>query len=598
MKRESVLGVTIDDQHTRDIDDAIWVKSNGTGYTATVSIADVAKVVPPGSNLHRLAQDRLATKYFASGTNFPMLPRTLADWEISLWPNKLKRTITVEVSLDENLTPTNVRLFRSTLVSKQKLAYDQIPGILADKNDPLHSVTALAHKLAFGLLTKRRNNGAMVLYDLNNGWVMAEDGHIRPLKNKNDAVGYIIIQELMILANQAVSVYAQEKGIPILFRNHEGTQTPTDREALLAQIRDAEHTPLYNLDFLRKKTHLLLEKARYGGTVKGHFGLNIPSYTHFTSPIRRFADLVVHQQIRAYLKGTPLPYTQEELEVLGESITQRLDERATRRNDAEKTRAEQRATIAIERRKLDALTPKEFERATKVQTRSGEEAHDHFIEAFEAKLTEGTLPLICAAFVFFTPPETEGWMRLRAGILQWITKSPELAISLVTMAQQTHEWPSVEFEVVSGGQDHSKTFKARALLLREPLIKGPWCQGPNIKLAKQYATVGLLAQLFGLDPPEFQSPREAAKVEPLNKWTLFLEGKHPVSVLGEWCQAQKWEMPVYQFTGTGPFKCTVIVNDLQRTGEGTSKADAKLLAATAVVGALTKKDGVRLVPGV
>lgn len=584
-------GITIDDRSTRDIDDAIWLEPEGAGYRVLVTIADVAKQVVPGSSLDKTARERTATQYFATG-NSPMLPRSLSDFTCSLWPGKLRKVLAVEMLLDESLSIQDVKVSKGKLVSKAKLSYDQIPGILADEKNPHHTVITLAKKVSFGLLLRRRANGAMVLYDLATGWVTAEEGHVRKLVKREDTVGYILIQELMILANQALATWASKAGIPIIYRNHQGHVEEEDRQALLRQIEEAANTPLANLEYIRQRTYTMMQRAEYGGTPKGHFGLNLPMYTHFTSPIRRYADLVTHQQIRASLKGEKLPYTETEIEEIAVGITQRLNDEEIRRSEQAKAVAEKKATAAIELRRLDGLIPKEFERVTKVQVRSGEDAHPNFIEAFTRRLEQNNVPVICLTFVLASAPETEGWTFLRAKIIEWLTAHPEVAISISTMAQQTHGWPAIEFNEKSEGADHMKTFQAQAKLMREsdsePIV-GPWCPGSTMKVARQYAMVTHFAILYGISPPVFEPVRSEPPPKKVVKEDLA--GKHPVAILGEWCAKQKRGEPVYTFSQSGPphrpeIQCTVQVEGISRVGKAHSKADAKTLAATSAIGAL------------
>lgn len=215
--RVSVKGVTIDDRMTRDIDDAIWVEESAEGFTVYVSIADVAGAVTVESPLNQSAYERLGTQYFRTG-NSSMLPRELSEHKLSLWPNREKKTITVKVELASDLTVKAVDVFRSTLNSFARLTYEEIPALLENESHPM---LRAAKKLADGLLAKRRANGAMVLYDLNNGWVTGEEGYVRKLVKREDTVGYIIVQELMILANAAVADWAIANGLPILFRTHQ-----------------------------------------------------------------------------------------------------------------------------------------------------------------------------------------------------------------------------------------------------------------------------------------------------------------------------------------------------------------------------------------
>ncbi len=591
-KRVAVKGITIDDQFTRDIDDAIWVEELDGGFEVHVSIADVSKTVEVGSELDQAARTRTGTQYFRTG-NSPMLPRHLAEEKLSLWPDRQKKTLTVKLSIGPDLVVQDVAVFRSALRSARRLSYDQIPTILGDEKHPCCTMLRVAKKLTDGLLTKRRANGAMVLYDLNNGWVTTEEGHIRQLLQRGDTVGYIIIQELMILANSAVAQWAISEKIPILFRNHEGKEVSPDRAELLKQIEDALHTPLADLAFLRQKTHLLLERAKYEGAVKGHYGLNLPAYTHFTSPIRRYADLITHQQIRAHLKGLPLPYTTETLHEVGTYINDRVLEIGRAREERAKMKAEEKAHWSLEARRMDGLIPKEFERLTKVQVRSGEDANPNFAIAFHDRLSKNDVPVICLAIIMAQAPDMEQWTGIKHMIIQHLAEAPERAISLHAIAHTTFGWPALEYEVSSEGPSHMPSFTAKAKMLFDPPVVGPAFTGATSKIAKQCATVHLFAQMCKSWLPEFKLAAPSAPAQPAKSKPKIAFDKQPISALMEWCQAMKLGTPEFAFLQEGPphlpkITCTVKVAGITKNGQAHSKQDAKSLAAAAAIGVLSR----------
>jgi ribonuclease R len=584
--------VTIDDRTTWDIDDAIWVEEEPAGYRVWVSIADVSKAVAPGSTLDVMARERLGTQYFRTG-NSPMLPRTLSERQLSLWPNSPKKTMTIEVVLDAMLQVTEQKLYRSTLVSQARLSYDRIPEILATPANPGHPMMTAAKKLADGLLMKRRANGAMVLYDLNNGWVAGEEGHIRQLLKREDTVGYIVVQEMMILANAAVADYAIKHGIPMLFRTHEGRHEGPNREELLKQIEDALHTPLANLDFIRQRTRQLLEKAKYEGDAKPHFGLNLPAYLHFTSPIRRYADLVVHQQLRAHLKGEPLPYTVEQLRDTGRYITQKILDTQQLRAENMKLKAENKAHEQVERRRIDGLVPKEFERATRVQVRSGADASQAFRDVLLDRFTTDQVPLAAQVNILVNAGETENWQAIKHAIVQHLGRKPENAVSLLGYAHQGYGWPQATYGTKQDGPPHAPVFEVNANIAFDEVLSIEGVRAGTAKAAQQMAAVMLLAKLVQAPVPSFRKGGTPVPPPPAPEKPPFDFTKNPVTALMEWCQTTKNTPPLFTFTQDGPshmptITCTVEVAGRTKSCTAQSKQDAKALASAAVIGLLTK----------
>jgi ribonuclease R len=594
VKREQVTGITVDSQSTKDIDDAIWVEKDSDGWTVTVSIADVASQVAKDTEIDLRAREMVATKYFATG-NSPMLPRKLGEMELSLWPDRPKETLSARLRLGLDISTLKVDVLRSRLKSQARVTYDEIPAILADKEHALHQQVSLCAQLAHGLLERRRTNGALVLYDLNNGWVTTEEGFLRKIESHEATIGYIIVQELMVLANGAVAEWAIERDVNVMFRNHIArSAVPPDRRELMGQIEEALHTPVAGLDQVRQRTHMLLSRAEYGAYVRGHYGLNLPAYLHFTSPIRRYADLVNHRQIRAHLKGEQPPYTQQEVEELARHVNETVERERAAASEAFKAMAEEKAQRnAMSPRRIEGLHPKDFERLVKVEARSGQEVSAALVAAAEVRVRENRFPLVCACSVFTDAPVTPGWNAVRSMLLQSMAARPEDAVSLLTMATQTAGWPAVTYEVSSSGPPHNPTFSVSATLPERPnaarIVAS--LQGGNQARAKQRACVALLALAFGVPIPAF--PQEKSPPPPTAPAAKAFKpdmSRDPVSVLMEWGQSAG-HTPSFSFEQEGPshvptITCTCEVPGVKKTVQAGNKKDAKRAAAKAVLEAL------------
>lgn len=529
-----------------------------------------------------------ATKYFENG-NAPMLPRAVAEGVASLVPRQPRQGITVDMALSRGFSVEATEVYPSIVESAAKLAYEEVPDLLGALNHPHHELIVHAARLAEGLLERRRSHGALVLYDLVSGWVTTEEGHIKPLKRRQDTLGHVIVQELMILANSEIAQFAITYNIPILFRNHVARAATPDRAELMRQIKEAVETPLADLEGLQTRTHMLLDRAAYAPTVSGHFGLNSPAYTHFTSPIRRYADLVNHRQIGAHLKKVDFPYKQADLDGISAHINTVLQADRQTQLEMFKQGADARAHRNIDRGRLTQLAPKDFERVVKVACRSGSDPTATFTEGFRQRLSAGRVPLVCQTTVFAEAPRTPPWDAIRGAIVSSCKQSPADAYSLLTQATQVAGWMTPIFTVQETGPDHARTFTAVAAIdLPAARYASPPFVANTRKEAQQRACVGLMAVIAGSPTPEFK-PTPAATPSSRPKREIQIDpAKNPIAALQEYTQGVGAAPPQYEFTSTGQrhtqqFTCTATYNNLCTTGVGPSKQAAKAEAAKQLV---------------
>lgn len=405
------------------------VDAGPDGWKLSVTIADVARAVLIGSEEDKHARERVTSRYYATGSS-PMLPRHLSEKALSLHPGALKHTVTVELDFAPDLTMRSIRMYGSTFNSSARLTYHVIPEILESSDHPMHGQVKALANLALALLDKRRSNGALALYDLNNGWVTTEEGFLKQIDHDQTTIGYVIVQEMMIAANVAVAAYAIEHDIPVPFRNHTARAAAPDRAVLMAEIAQAATSPI-DVSTLRQRTHMLLDKASYSPKLFGHYGLNVPAYLHFTSPIRRYADLIVHRQISAHLQGQPLPFSIDEIDEMSVHINTVIEAEKRATADYLKQRAEHGArTTLTDERRLDALDAKSFERAVKVAANSGAECSEELRAVYGKRLAEGRVPLAAMLAVFVVAPQTENWFCLRQMTLDALVKKPHDAVGV------------------------------------------------------------------------------------------------------------------------------------------------------------------------
>ncbi|MHC1757093.1 MAG: RNB domain-containing ribonuclease [Methanosarcina sp.] len=582
---DMLRGITIDDVTTRDMDDAIWVEitENG-GWHVVVMISDVAKVVPTHSELDRLAMSRVETRYYANG-NSPMLPRRLADEKLPLWPGESKYVLVADIILGMDLSILETRLLWTAMTSEARLAYSDIPRILSDREHQQHALIKLASQLANGLLTQRRNRGALAFYDLGRGLVTSEEGSLRQLRCREDTIGYVIIQELMILANMAVAEYAVKNDIPILFRNHIARSATPERRDLLKLLESMAIIPEVNIATVRHTTYMMLNRAEYGPVILGHFGLNLGAYTHFTSPIRRYADLVNHQQIRAYIQNEPLPHSKEEIQAIASHVNLTHLENDKAKSEYMKEKAYRKAESVILGNRIEDTSDTDFERITKFLIRKGEDCPDAYCDAFRKRL--GKLPIICAGLVLLQAPDSERWTGLKRALLEEMATAPHHAVSIFDIAQHIQGWQMPVYEVTETTRGNLPVFTAlSAIKVGDREYQSAAYEDVTKKGAMQRASVDLLATILGLPVPDLKIT--IADLPASREEMMINTSKDPIFALQEYCQAKKLPLPAYSFKTEGPtckpiFTCTCTFDSSTSTGQAGKKQRAKRLAARAMI---------------
>lgn len=319
--------VTIDGADAKDLDDAVHIEilENGN-YKLGVHIADVSYYVEEDNPLDVEAYKRGTSVYLADRV-IPMIPQTLSNGVCSLKPQVDRLTLSCEMEIDENGTVVSYDVFESVIHSHARMTYDEVNQILAQNKIQLSDEKqAVAHlfldmeKLARILRQKRHDRGA-IDFNLEEAKVVVdEDGKAIDIERRNRGLGERLIEEFMLVANETVASHLHYAEVPALYRVHEepkvsklqafvklaqslgypikGSLTDVHPKALqtvLQQIAGTDAEEVLSTMLLRSLT-----KARYSEEVLGHYGLATKLYTHFTSPIRRYPDLMVHRLLRSY----------------------------------------------------------------------------------------------------------------------------------------------------------------------------------------------------------------------------------------------------------------------------------------------------------
>jgi ribonuclease R len=340
--------VTIDGEFAKDFDDAVFVEKTKKGFVLYVSIADASHYVPIDSPIDREAYERGTSVYFP-GSVIPMLPRQLSNIVCSLNPHEERMTITARLSYSTKGELTHASFDKSVIKSAHRLTYHQVEAAIV-KNDKkqreaLRDILLLIENMGelARVLKARREEKGNLDFDLPEPEVVLDiEGGIKDIFRSERLFSQGIIEEFMIAANEAVARFISDQGHPLVYRVHESPEREKlhDFERLLRTLAvnykaDAKgRLPLQKiLQTIRGQDHEFLvnrillksmKQARYSAINKGHFGLSLDYYCHFTSPIRRYPDLICHRILKNLIgKGrTGKPsYAEDELERMASHLS-------------------------------------------------------------------------------------------------------------------------------------------------------------------------------------------------------------------------------------------------------------------------------------
>ncbi len=310
---------TIDGIHTKDMDDAISVKKLPNGhYVLGVHIAHVSHYIKPNTPLFEEANERTTSLYMIDSV-IPMFPHEISNGICSLNPGVDRLTRTVELEFDEFGKVVNSKVYLSVINSKKKMSYEDINEMFKTNTvkpgyEAFIDNLYLARELNRILTIKREARGSVDFYSDELSFEMDVDGKISDiqLKHKNEAEN--IIENFMVLANEYVAKYSEWLKIPFIYRNHDmpdekklleairfiktlgfkvksmdGIASPKVLQNIMKTLSDKEEFPILSSILLSSMC-----RAKYSPRNAGHYGLSLNEYTHFTSPIRRLPDLLVH----------------------------------------------------------------------------------------------------------------------------------------------------------------------------------------------------------------------------------------------------------------------------------------------------------------
>lgn len=368
------LIVTIDGEDAKDFDDAVEVRRCAEGYEIGVHIADVAHYVKKGTALNKEALNR-GTSIYVTDRVVPMLPFELSNGICSLNPHVDRLTTSCIFRMDPYGNIVSSRITKGVIQSKARLTYTYVNNLLQKKEknkfgDEVDNLIYLLNEVSNKLRKKRKANGSLDLDSTEIKFICNEDGEPIDVVKRVQQEGEKLIEDLMISANEIVSETIESMGLDFIYRIHERPKskkieqfmkmsehlgyrcnfsslkvTPKELQNLMNNVEGESSKKIMSMMLLRS-----LAKARYFSQNLGHFGLASSSYTHFTSPIRRYPDLLVHRLIDLYLVEGKI----EQNKILKEEIDY----------IAENSSIKERNAIAIEREVEDLVSSKYM--ATKI----------------------------------------------------------------------------------------------------------------------------------------------------------------------------------------------------------------------------------------
>ena len=351
--------VTIDGRDSKDFDDAISIEKNGENYDLYVHIADVANYVKRSTAIDNDAYDRGNSTYLYNIV-VPMLPKELSNGICSLNPNSDRLSISLKMTINKKGKVIANDFYQAVINSNYRLVYDDVNDFLDDKNERIYTDEILKEKLLlfdelYKILRAKRDERGAIDFNFTESQIdVSDDGKVLNIEVFERGSGNKMIEEFMLVANETVATLFAYMDFPFIYRIHEKPKAekiekfkkflntmgydirgndlyPKDFQKILKEVEGEDKEKIINLLMLRT-----MQKARYSKDCKEHFGLSTKFYTHFTSPIRRYPDLIVHRLLKAYIENKLGKFNRVILENSLEKSSEHLSITERRSEDCER----------------------------------------------------------------------------------------------------------------------------------------------------------------------------------------------------------------------------------------------------------------------
>lgn len=351
--------VTIDGRDSKDFDDAISIEKNGENYDLYVHIADVANYVKRSTAIDNDAYDRGNSTYLYNIV-VPMLPKELSNGICSLNPNSDRLSISLKMTINKKGKVIANDFYQAVINSNYRLVYDDVNDFLDDKNESIYTDEILKEKLLlfdelYKILRAKRDERGAIDFNFTESQIdVSDDGKVLNIEVFERGSGNKMIEEFMLVANETVATLFAYMDFPFIYRIHEKPKAekiekfkkflntmgynirendlyPKDFQKILKEVEGEDKEKIINLLMLRT-----MQKARYSKDCKEHFGLSTKFYTHFTSPIRRYPDLIVHRLLKAYIENKLGKFNRVSLENSLEKSSEHLSITERRSEDCER----------------------------------------------------------------------------------------------------------------------------------------------------------------------------------------------------------------------------------------------------------------------